>query len=178
MFYLARTSPILFPLAAILQNLVNRLFLILTLFLVSCQTEYKYYYNLHKLNPKTFENKLSKKPKNLIHIYSFDNNIMNRKINGFQSLTFNTLTNEKVYIDTEEKNRKKYIASKTAPKYFKEFDFILENYLNGNIEYLKSLENSFSGAEIGSYFYVFDFRTYKVLKVNAIAFNSNGKLIQ
>ena len=103
---------------------------------------------------------------------------MNRKINGFQSLTFNTLTNEKVYIDTEEKNRKKYIASKTAPKYFKEFDFILENYLNGNIEYLKSLENSFSGAEIGSYFYAFDFRTHKVLKVNAIAFDSNGKLIQ
>lgn len=133
---------------------------------------------MHKLNPKTFENKLSKKPKNLIYIYSFDNNIMNRKINGFQSLTLNTLTNEKVYIDTEKRNRKKYVASKIAPKYFKEFDFILENYLNENIQYLKSLENSFSGAEIGSYFYVFDFRTHKVLKVNAIAFDSSGKLIQ
>ena len=103
---------------------------------------------------------------------------MDRKINGFKSLTFNTSSSEKVYIETEEKNRKKYTASKSAPKYFKEFDFILENYLNNNIEYLKSLEDSFSSSEVGSYFYIFDFRTHKVLKVNAIAFDSSGKLIQ
>ena len=157
---------------------MNRLFFILLLVLVSCQTEYKSFYNLHKLNPKTFETESKNQDKNLIHIYSFDNNIMNKKINGFRSLTYNTLTNEKVYIDTEEKNRKKYIASKTAPKYFKEFDFIIENYLNGNIEYLISLQDSFSSAEVGSYFYIFDFRTHKVLKVNAIAFDSSGKLIQ
>jgi len=157
---------------------VNRIFLILILFLVSCSTGYRSFYNLHKLNPKTFENKISKSNKNLIHIYSFDNNVMDRKINGFKSLTFNTLSNEKVYIETEEKNRKKYSASKFTPKYFKEFDFILENYLNKNTEYLKSLEDSFSDAEVGSYFYIFDFRTNKVLKINAIAFDSNGKLIQ
>ena len=157
---------------------MNRIFLILILVLVSCNTEYISFYNLHKLNPRTFETKYLKSNKNLIHIYSFDNNIMDRKINGFKSLTFNTSSSEKVYIETEEKNRKKYTASKSAPKYFKEFDFILENYLNNNIEYLKSLEDSFSSSEVGSYFYIFDFRTNKVLKINAIAFDSNGKLIQ
>ncbi len=153
--------------------------ILLTLFvLVSCQTKYSFFYNLHKLNPKTFEKESLKNSKNLIHIYSFDNNILDRKINGFKSLTYNTLTKEKVYIETEEKNRKKYIVSKITPKNFKEFDFILENYLNGKIEYLKSLENSFSGAEVGSDYYVFDFKSYKVLKVKAIAFDSSGKLIQ
>lgn len=130
------------------------------------------------MSPKTFESKSLNRDKNLIHIYSFDNNIMDKKINGFKSLTLNTETLEKVYIETDEKNRRKYTASKSPLKYFKEFDFILDHYLKGDIEYLKSLENSFSGAEIGSYFYVFDFRTHKVLKVNAIAFDSSGKLIQ
>ncbi len=103
---------------------------------------------------------------------------MDKKINGFRSLTYNKLNKEKVYIETEKKNRKKYIHSKTALPYFKEFDFILENYLKGNIEYLESLQDSFSSAEIGSYFYLFDFKTKKVLKIKAICFDSNGKLIQ
>ena len=54
----------------------------------------------------------------------------------------------------------------------------LENYLSGNLEYLLSLEDSFSSAEVGSYFYVFDFEKHKVYKINAIAFDNKGKLIQ
>ena len=103
---------------------------------------------------------------------------MDKEINGFRSLTYNKLNKEKVYIETEKKNRKKYIHSKNALPYFKEFDFILENYLNGNTEYLKSLQDSFSDAEVGSYYYLFDFKTKKVLKINAFYFDSNGKLIQ
>src|SRR5574343_1619290 len=91
-------------------NFMNRLFLIFLLVLVSCQNEYKSFYNLYKLKPKTFETESNNYNKNLIHIYSFSNNIMNKKINGFRSLTYNTLTHEKVYIETEEKNRKKYTA--------------------------------------------------------------------
>ena len=157
---------------------MNRVFFLLLLLLVSCKTEYKTFYNLHKLSPKTFETGSLNRNKNLIHIYSFDNNILDKKINGFKSLTFNTETLEKVYIETDEKNRRKYTASKSPLKFFKEFDFILDHYLKGNTEYLQSLEDSFSDAEVGSYFYIFDFRNNKVLKINAIGFDSNGKLIQ
>ncbi|ACU08022.1 hypothetical protein FIC_01575 [Flavobacteriaceae bacterium 3519-10] len=155
-----------------------KVFLILLLSLISCNTEYKTFYNLHELKPKTFETESSKGNTNLIHIYSFDNNILDRRIKGFKSLTYSTLTSERVYIATETKNRKKYIASPSKRKHFEEFDFILDQYLKGNTEYLKTLVNSFSGAEIGSNFYLFDFRTNKVLEIAAIGFDSDGKLIQ
>ena len=100
---------------------MNRVFFLLLLLLVSCKTEYETFYNLHKLSPKTFETGSLNRNKNLIHIYSFDNNILDKKINGFKSLTFNTETHEKVYIETDEKKRRKYTASKSPLKFFKEF---------------------------------------------------------
>ena len=156
----------------------NFTFLILTLVLVSCNSNYKNYYNFYKLKPKNFETKFLNSNKNLIYIYSFDNNILNREINGFKSLTYNKITKEKVYIKTEEKNRNKYTVSKTSSLFFREFDFILQNYIDGDISYLLSLEDSFSSSEVGSYFYIFDFEKHKVFKINAISFDSAGKLIQ
>lgn len=155
-------------------------FLILILSLISCSNNYKSYYNLHRLRPLDFEAKtpISNKNRDLIYIYSFNNNILNKEINGFESLTFNKITGEKIYIKTEEKNKKKYTFSNKSSIYFREFDFILQNYLSGNLEYLLSLEDSFSSAEVGSYFYVFDFEKHKVYKINAIAFDNKGKLIQ
>ena len=84
-------------------------FLILIFSIISCSNNYKSYYNLHRLKPKDFETKTSKSKKNgdLIYIYSFNNNILNKEINGFESLTFNKITGEKIYIKTEEKNKKK-----------------------------------------------------------------------
>ncbi|HBR12063.1 MAG TPA: hypothetical protein DD740_07625 [Chryseobacterium sp.] len=93
-------------------------------------------------------------------------------------MTYNKITKEKVYIKTEEKNRNKYTVSKTSSLFFREFDFILQNYIDGDISYLLSLEDSFSSSEVGSYFYIFDFEKHKVFKINAISFDSAGKLIQ
>ena len=155
-------------------------FLILIFSVISCSNKYKNYYNLHRLRPKDFETKtsISNKNRDLIYIYSFNNNILNKEINGFESLTFNKITREKIYIKTEERNRKKYTFSNNSSMYFREFDFILQNYLDGNLEYLLSLEDSFSSSEVGSYFYIFDFEKHKVYKINAIAFDNKGKLIQ
>ncbi|KFC20894.1 hypothetical protein [Epilithonimonas lactis] len=155
-------------------------FLILIFSVISCSNKYKNYYNLHRLKPKDFETKtsISNKNKDLIYIYSFNNNILNKEINGFESLTFNKIMGEKIYIKTEERNRKKYTFSNNSSMYFREFDFILQNYLDGNLEYLLSLEDSFSSSEVGSYFYIFDFEKHKVYKINAIAFDNKGKLIQ
>lgn len=89
---------------------------------------YKSYYNYHKLNPKTFEKTPHKYPKDLIHIYCFDNNLLDKEINGFKSLTYNLKTQERIYIKTDEKDRKVYTVSRTSSQYFREFDFILKKF--------------------------------------------------
>ncbi len=152
--------------------------ILLLIFFTSCQTQDKIYYNFHKLDTNSFEKDTSNKYQNVIYIRSFYNNVLNKKVNGFESLTYNYLTKEKIYIQTEKNNRKKFKTSNTELPDFEEFDFILENYLNGNIDYLQSLQDSFSSSEIGSYFYIFDFRNKKIFKVNAIVFDSNNNLIQ
>ena len=152
--------------------------MLLFIFFVSCQTQNKIYYNFHKLDTISFEKDTSNKYQNIIYIHSFYNNVVDKKVNGFKSLTYNYSTNEKAYIKTEKNNRKKIKTSNTELPNFKEFDFLLDNYLKGNIEYLQSLQDSFISAEMGSYFYIFDFKNKKVIKVNAIVFDSNGNLMQ
>ena len=152
--------------------------ILLLIFLSSCQTQDKLYYNFYKLNTNSFEKNASSKYQNIIYIRSFYNNVVKKKVNGFKSLTYNYSTKEKTYIKTEKYNRKKFETSNIELTNFKEFDFILENYLNGNIEYLQSLQDSFISAEMGSYFYIFDFGNKKVFKINAIIFDSNNNLIQ
>mgnify|MGYP003587219135 CR=1 FL=1 len=152
--------------------------ILLLIFFTSCQTQDKKYYNFHKLDTNSFEKDTSNKYQNVIYIRSFYNNVVDKKVNGFKSLTYNYSTKEKIYIQTEKNNRRKFKTSNTELPNFKEFDFILENYLNGNIDYLQSLQDSFTSAEIGSYFYIFDFRNKKIFKVNAIIFDSNNNLVQ
>ena len=140
----------------------------------------KKFYNFYKLKPKTFilESIKYKNDKDIIYIYSFYSNVINRKIEGFHSLTYDTSKRERTYIKTEKKNKRKYDVFKKSSEYFTDFDFILQNYLDGKIDYLLSLQDSFSGAEIGSYYYIFDFKKDKVYKINAIGFDRYGKLIQ
>ena len=145
---------------------------------LSCTSEEKTIYNYHKLNYHNFDKENNGKSDDIIYIKSNYNNVSNKDISGFQSLTYNIKTKGKTYLKTEKENRKNYTLTKEYNSNFKALEFILDNYLSGNIQYLQSLHDSFDSADIGSYFYIFDLKSKKAFKINAIVFDTDGKLIQ
>ena len=56
--------------------------ILLLIFLSSCQTQDKLYYNFYKLNTNSFEKNASSKYQNIIYIRSFYNNVVKKKVNG------------------------------------------------------------------------------------------------
>ncbi|WEK70279.1 MAG: hypothetical protein P0Y62_01750 [Candidatus Chryseobacterium colombiense] len=136
--------------------------------------------SLYSDQSKIIKSILSKEKKQVILVISWKKNILVK--NGplyYTALLYNAVNGEKKIIKTTEQNPDKEILLKiTSDKEFKEYLYILENYLEGKDEYLLSLEDSFSSSEANSPYYLYDFVKNKKLKIKSFAFNKNGKIIQ
>lgn len=161
---------------------------LLLLFCVSCNPLlYKQYKNLNDSKGRLYQKQLklikpilSTEKSPVILIISWEKNILAQNSNlYYTALIYNPSNGEKKLLRTTEKNPETIITTKdTSDVYFRELLFILDNYIKGNEEYLLSLQNSFSGAEMGSPYYIYDFTKNKKLQLKAFAFNKEGKIIQ
>ncbi|MDR2275812.1 MAG: hypothetical protein LBF27_33195 [Sphingobacterium sp.] len=103
---------------------------------------------------------LSKEKQHLILIISWKKNILVK--NGslyYTALLYNPINGNKTFIKTTEQNPKKEILLDvtTSGIRFQQHLYILENYLEGKEDYLLSVQNSFSSAEMNSPYYIYDF---------------------
>lgn len=163
---------------------------LLLLILCSCNPIYKQYQSLNNNTTKNslyneqisaIKSILSKEKQPLILIISWKKNILIK--NGslyYTALLYNPINGNKKFIKTTEQNPKKEILldETTSGKIFQQHLYILKNYLEGKEEYLLSLQDSFSSAEMNSPYYIYDFVKNRKLKINSFAFNENGKIIQ
>ncbi|ANF49258.1 hypothetical protein A0O34_01205 [Chryseobacterium glaciei] len=117
--------------------------------------------------------------KNSLFIISWKNNVFDKEKLVFDAIIYDYNLKTIEYIYNTQSTQNKIISSTHKPSaYFDDELFILNNYIAEKEEYLLSLHDSFSSSDAGSYFYIYDFSKNKKLKISAIAFDKNGKLIQ
>lgn len=160
-------------------------FLLLLMF--GCNPLYKEFNSINGKRRHDSKNSLIKKilsyesSKNSIFIFSRNRSSENNKVN-VEGILYNFDRKETIFFKSIDKNKIEFISkindSSTINRDFKEELFILENYLIGKEEYLLNLHDSFSSPEIGSMFYVYNFRENKKLNINAIVIDQDNKLIQ
>ncbi|AZA80847.1 hypothetical protein C1637_11445 [Chryseobacterium lactis] len=137
----------------------------------------KKFSHITKSQVKKILSKYNKKQS--LFIISWENNIFNKKKLVFNAIMYDNESKNIEYIYNNSEKQDEIIFSNQNPsnKFNSEL-FILDNYIRGKEDYLLSLHDSFSSSEIGSYFYLYDFTKNKRLKISAIAFDENDKLIQ
>ncbi|OPB87735.1 hypothetical protein [Elizabethkingia occulta] len=98
----------------------------------------------------------------------------------YSALLYSSLDGKIKLLSTDEKKQKKeiLITKDSSNEYFREFSYILNNYLKGKDEYLLSLQDSFSSSEMNSPYYIYDFVKHKKIKINSFIFDKEGKIIQ
>ncbi|CAM3178508.1 hypothetical protein DRF59_12910 [Chryseobacterium flavum] len=164
-------------------------FLIL-LFFVSCNPLLKQYKVLETDNYrkeishkkftalKSILNKSERKP---ILIVSWDKSMLaTENLKGI-ALLYNPGTKEKKIfkINISDVTTLEEINSvQLNTREYKEFLYILDEYLKGNEEYLLQLRDSFSSSEVSMPFYLYDFLKNKKLKISSFVLNENRKAIQ
>lgn len=171
------------------RQLIMKKFLLLFILMIlfSCNTFHKQYRELNANAPKSksyleqlklIKPIISKEKKPFILIILWKKSILtlNEPLH-YTALLYDPLTKEKKICKTTKDNPKETLIIKDfSEKDFREFSFILENYLEGNENYLLSLEDSFTGAT--EPFYIYDFIKHTKLKINRIGFTREGRLIQ
>ncbi|TZF99108.1 hypothetical protein FW781_04050 (plasmid) [Chryseobacterium panacisoli] len=136
--------------------------------------------NLYNEQLRNIKSILSKENRRAILIISWEKNILGED-GGlyYKALIYDPLSGEKKLFRTTERNPETIIIPEdNSDVNFKELIYILDNYINGNEEYLLSLKDSFNSAEIGYPYYIYDFAKDKKIKIKSFVFDKNGKLIQ
>jgi len=167
-----------------MKNLFLYLFLLL---MSSCNPLYKEFNSINGKRELDSKNSLIKKilshdtSKNSLFIFSRNRSFENNKVN-VEGILYNFDRKETIFFKSSDKNKVEIVSkinnSSTINHDFKEELFILENYISGKEAYLLNLHDSFSSPEIGSMFYVYDFRENKKLNISAIVIDEDNKLIQ
>lgn len=167
---------------------MKNLFLYLLLFLMfSCNPLYKEFNSINGKREHDSENSLIKiilahdTSKNSLFIFSRNRSFENNNVN-VEGVLYNFSSKETTFFKSIDKSKVEIVSkinnSLTINRDFKEELFILENYLSGKEAYLLNLHDSFSSSEIGSMFYLYDFKESKKLNINAIVIDQDNKLIQ
>lgn len=153
------------------------IYFLLLSFCISCNSSYKQYQNL---NNETFKGELYnkqlkkirpiliKEKEPVILIINWKKNILKQGGALYYSALLYNPSNRKIKLfrTTEEKPEVVIATEDVSDMHFKEFAYILDNYLNGNEKYLLSLQDSFSGSESSPY-YIYDFIKNRKLKINS-----------
>lgn len=164
-------------------------FLFNLVILWSCNPIYEQYKNL---NAGTQGNELYIKQLHLVKpllsnekvpfilVISWDKNTLVKNGNfRYNALVYNPLNGErKMFLASEENPKMIMQSNNVSDKNFRELNYILDNYIEGNEEYLLSLHDSFSSSEMIAPYYIFDFIKGKKLKIKSIFFDKNGNIIQ
>ena len=168
---------------------MKQLLLFTMLILFSCNPIYNQYQDLNKnaLQNKLYSEQLklvkaflSKEKEPIILIISWKKDILSGQSNiYYEGLIYNP-QNKKIKILKTTKDNQNYIVvtSDSANQNFKELTYILDNYVNGNEEYLLSLHDSFSNSEMSNPFYIYDFIKNRKIKLKSFFFDKTGKIIQ
>ena len=98
----------------------------------------------------------------------------------YSALLYTSLDGKIKLLSNYKKNKEKeiLITKDSSNEYFREFSYILNNYLQGRDEHLLSLQDSFSSSEMNSPYYIYDFVKHKKIKINSFIFDKEGKIIQ
>ena len=111
------------------------------------------YFKTTKFNPvKSIFNNLEKQLKNsnhLVFLFSWVNHLPTTGTMHFQSIVYDFDNNKKYYCYNFVDNNKNIIIEETLPKNFQTANVIIKNYELNKIDYLRTLQNRFSSAEIG-----------------------------
>jgi hypothetical protein len=164
--------------------LLSLAFLVMCLSCNPLLTQYK------DLNKDTFKKKyrrevklikplLSKENNSTILIISWESNMLAKNAElYYYALLYDSSTGKRKYIRTTEKEPQKMIFSDGIidKDNYRSFDYILDNYLNGNEEYLLSLKDAFSNAEVNYPYYIYDFTKHKKLRLRSFIIDKNGKV--
>lgn len=111
------------------------------------------YFKTKKFNPvKYIFNSLEKQLKNtnhLVFLFSWDNHLPTAGTMHFQSIVYDFDNNKKYYCYNFVDNNKNIIIEVTLPKDFQTANVVIKNYELNKIDYLRTLQNKFSSAEMG-----------------------------
>jgi hypothetical protein len=111
------------------------------------------YFKTKKFNPvKYIFNSLEKQLKNtnhLVFLFSWVNHLPTAGTMHFQSIVYDFDNNKKYYCYNFVDNNKNIIIEETLPKDFQTANVVIKNYELNKIDYLRTLQNKFSSAEMG-----------------------------
>ena len=111
------------------------------------------YLKTKKFNPvkHIFENleEQLKNTRNLIFLFSWTNHLPTIGTNDFKAIVYDLDKNKKYYCYNQIDNYKKIIIVETLPENYETENVIIKNYELNKIEYLRTLQNRFSSAEVG-----------------------------
>ncbi|AQX07988.1 hypothetical protein [Elizabethkingia ursingii] len=166
------------------------IFIPILLLFFGCNSSYQQYKslnndiiknNLYNQQLKIIKSILVKENKYSILIIRWKKNMLVKDAPLYYSaLLYSSLDGKTKLLSNDEKNKEKeiLITKDSSNEYFREFSYILNNYLQGKDEHLLSLRDSFSSSEMNSPYYIYDFVKHKKIKINSFIFNKEGKIIQ
>lgn len=137
--------------------------------------------NNNKFNPteylfKKLDGKISN---DFIYIYSWVNHLPRVGTNHFIAMVYDQKTKKVFYVNNEENNKLININEfKSNPNIFMTEEFILKQYLDNNIAFLNSFKPTFSSAEVGSEYYLFNSMSNKVYLLKNILLDREENLFK
>lgn len=162
-------------------------FFFIIIILCSCNPYFKQYQILNKNLPKSkFYSKqndlikplLAKEKNPCVLIVVWNKSILSNDNMTFKALVYNYNQKKWQAFKTKKENPKKILFSNIEDKNFEELKYVLKNYLDGNVDYLLTLQDSFSSSEMNSPYFIYDFLKNKKIKLKSFVFDNEGKLIQ